>query len=69
MVRHIGGESFGEKDAQGNSVNYAEIACTSSDTKPTAGFATGSICVEVDTGSVFFFSEAAGEWVEQFSFQ
>ena len=68
MVRHIGGESFGEKDAQGNSVNYEEIACTSSDTKPTSGFATGSICIEVDTGKVFFFSEPSS-WVEQFSFQ
>ena len=69
MVRYIGGESFGEKDAQGNSVNYAEYACTSSDTKPTSGLATGSICIEVDTGSVFFFNEASASWVEQFSFQ
>ena len=68
MVRYIGGGSFSEKTENG-SVSYTEIACTSSDTKPTSGFATGSICVEVDTGSVFFFSEAAGEWVEQFSFQ
>lgn len=48
---------------------YKEIALTSSDTKPTKGIATGSICVEVDTGNVFFFNEAAEEWVEQFSFQ
>lgn len=69
MVRHIGGESFGERTAEGNFVNYEEIACTSSDTKPTSGFATGSICVEVDTGKVFFFNESTGSWVEQFGFQ
>lgn len=47
---------------------YVELACASSDTKPTTGIATGSICVEVNTGKVFFFNEPS-TWVEQFSFQ
>lgn len=46
-----------------------EIHCLSSDTKPTANIANGSICVEVDTGKVYFFNEAGSAWVEQFSFQ
>lgn len=51
---------------------YVELACISSDTKPTEGIATGSIAVETDTGTVFFFNEegnSGSEWVEQFSFQ
>ena len=48
---------------------YNEYAGTSLDDKPTVGVGTGSIFVEVDTGLVFFFNEAASEWVEQFSFQ
>lgn len=68
MVRFLDGKSFGEKNASGVGVGYAEIACISTDTKPTAGFATGSICVEVDTGKVYFFEEPS-TWVEQFSFQ
>lgn len=48
---------------------YQEGACLSTDTKPTDGLANGSILVEVDSGKVFFFNEAASEWVEQFSFQ
>lgn len=53
----------------GNNKEYVEYTCLASDTKPTIGIITGSICVEVDTGTVFFFDETAGEWVEQFSFQ
>ena len=53
---------------QGQNVQYLEISGLSSDTKPTEGVATGSIFVEVDTGTVFFYDEASG-WVEQFSFQ
>lgn len=48
---------------------YVEAACLSTDQKPTDRIATGSICTEVDTGTVFFYDEASGEWVEQFSFQ
>lgn len=55
---------------QGDAVlSQIEGSCLAADTKPTAGIANGSIMVEVDTGSVFFFNEAAGEWIEQFSFQ
>lgn len=48
---------------------YMELSGLSTDTKPTAEVAQGSIFQEVDTGKVFFFDEASGTWVEQFSFQ
>lgn len=51
---------------------YREIACLSTDTKPTDGLITGSILTEVDTGNVFFYdetAEASDPWIEQFSFQ
>ena len=41
-----------------------ESACLSPDTKPTDGIANGSICIEMDTGSIFMFDEAAGDWLE-----
>lgn len=48
---------------------YKEICLLSSDEKPTADIGMGSICVEVDTGNVYFFNEVAEEWVLQFCFQ
>ena len=38
--------------------------CLSSDTKPTAGIANGSILTEMNTGKVFLFNEAGKAWVE-----
>lgn len=42
--------------------NYIECACLHDDTKPTAGICTGSLALEVDTGDVYAFDEAGGEW-------
>lgn len=42
--------------------NYKEIACLSTDTKPTDGIVTGSLALEVDTGDVYAFDEVGGEW-------
>lgn len=41
-----------------------ESACLSTDTKPTDGIANGSICIEMDTGSIYMFNEAGAEWLE-----
>lgn len=38
--------------------------CLSSDTKPTAGIANGSILTEMNTGKIYMFNEAAKAWVE-----
>ena len=54
-------------DYEGNA--YVEIACLSTDTKPTGNFLTGSILTEVNTGKVYFYNRAGAAWVEQFSFQ
>ena len=41
-----------------------QAACLSTDSKPTAGIANGSICIEMNTGKIFMFNEAASTWVE-----
>ena len=41
-----------------------EIACHSTDTKPTENIATGSICYEANTGKKYMFDEESGDWVE-----
>lgn len=38
-----------------------ELACTSSDTKPTE-FMNGSMCIEVDTGDIYIFDEENNDW-------
>ena len=57
--------------AQDNGVDmfYVELSCDSEETKPTTGIIDGSICLESDTGKVYFFNEDSGDWVEQFAFQ
>lgn len=42
--------------------DYVELACLSTDNKPTAGIVTGSLALEVDTGDVYAFDEVGGEW-------
>lgn len=47
--------------------NYLVIANlygTSSDSKPTAGYANGSTFLEVDTGKIYLFNESTSSWVE-----
>ena len=66
MVRVVKVSSF--FDSEDNALlDLVEIACLSTDDKPTAGIATGSILTEVDTGKVYFYNEAAATWVLQFS--
>lgn len=38
--------------------------CLSSDTKPTAGIANGSILTEMNTGKIYMYNEAGKAWVE-----
>ena len=44
-----------------------EIACLSTDTKPTTGHATGSLAIEVDTGDVYLYDEASSDWNKMFT--
>lgn len=42
---------------------YVEIACLSTDSKPTGGMVTGSLALEVDTGDVYAYDEtSSGTW-------
>lgn len=50
------------KRADGAGKLMVEMACLSTDTKPTDGFATGSMAIEVDTGDVYLFDEASTTW-------
>ena len=44
--------------------NVVEVWCLSTDSKPTAGIAEGSVAIEIDTGKAFFFNETTSAWVE-----
>ena len=48
--------------ANGVQKSIIEIACESTDTKPTGNVITGSLAVEVDTGDIYLFSEKDGDW-------
>lgn len=42
---------------------YVEIACKSTDTKPTCEeWVSGSVLIEVDTGNAYFYEEEADTW-------
>lgn len=48
--------------------DYVELACLSTDTKPVSSrYATGSLCLEVDTGDIYAYDEEGdpdSEWVK-----
>ena len=41
-----------------------EYVCLHDDEKPTDGIVNGSICIEMDTGDVYFFNAAGSAWVK-----
>ena len=42
---------------------YVELACLSTDSKPTGGMITGSLALEVDTGDLYAYDETdTGSW-------
>ncbi len=47
-----------------HSKNLVEIACLSTDTKPTENIVTGSLALEVDTGDIYAFDEAGTQWTK-----
>lgn len=57
-------EKLYERVLHDNTV-YVELACLSTETKPTAGIAMGSKSHEVDTATISAFNATAGEWVVQ----
>lgn len=55
---------FTKKTFYVDGTRHIEIACISTDTKPTENVATGSLCLEVDTGKTYAFNEEDSEWEE-----
>ena len=49
-------------EALEDDIRYVELACLKDDTKPTGIYATGSLCLEVDTGDVYAYDEEGAEW-------
>jgi hypothetical protein len=47
-------------DDNGNTLHIQELAGSSSETKPTAGMANGSLFLETDTGLISVFDEDDG---------
>ena len=57
MIRKLVENRFAENK------KYVELACLSTDSKPTGGMVTGSLALEVDTGDVYAYDETSdGTW-------
>lgn len=56
--------SYNEAIAITNEKNLVQAVCLSTDAKPTDGIANGSMMLEMDTGKIYAFNEAASAWVE-----
>lgn len=41
-----------------------DIACLSTDTKPSTNIVTGSLALEVNTGDIYAFDEVSGNWTK-----
>ena len=52
------------KAADGEDKKLVEIACLSTDTKPTEDLATGSLALEVNTGDIYAFDEVSENWTK-----
>lgn len=65
MISFYKGEEYQDSNVRGLKGGVLiEIACLSSDTKPTEKVANGSLCLEMDTGKIYAFNETASAWVE-----
>lgn len=42
--------------------HLVQIACLSTDAKPTENIANGSLCLVMDTGQIYAFDEEGGAW-------
>ena len=62
MIRTKNSTLIEVKDGQ--ALYAAELYGSSTDSKPTAGYANGTIFLEVDTGNVYLFDETAGSWTK-----
>ena len=64
MITYLKNEYYNFNTDRAHGAKLIEIACLSTDTKPTELIVTGSLALEVDTGKIFAFNETASTWVE-----
>ena len=66
MITYISNKSYAIVGVANNAVskNLVEIACLSTDDKPTENIVTGSLALEVDTGDIYAFDEAGTQWTK-----
>lgn len=66
MITYYKNQAYTIKNVGGaSSTDYLiEIACKSTDTKPTENIVTGSLALEVDTGDIYAFDEAGTQWTK-----
>lgn len=54
--------TWNDKRLMTDSTYYAQGECLSTDAKPTDGVANGSILLEMDTATLYFYDAASHEW-------
>lgn len=66
MITYISNKFYSIAGVAGSSAskNLVEIACLSTDDKPTENIVTGSLALEVDTGDIYAFDEAGTQWTK-----
>ena len=63
MIRALNA-TVAEVKEDGTVLNIANLFGTSGDSKPTEGYANGTVFLEVDTGKIYLFNEETSTWVE-----
>lgn len=64
MITYLKNEYYNFNTDRAKGAKLIEIACLSTDTKPTELIVTGSLALEVDTGKIYAFNETASAWAE-----
>ena len=62
MITYLKNEIY--KTVNGADMYLIQIACKSTDSKPTTGIVTGSLALEVDNGKIYAFDETGPTWAE-----
>lgn len=55
---------MGKSAPTGKALYYREGVCLSTDTKPTEGWANGSVLLEMDTSKAYAYDAENAEWRE-----
>lgn len=55
---------FNPRNYANKDLSAQEYVCLSTDEKKTEGIANGSVCIEMDTGDVYFFDKSGSQWIK-----